>query len=936
MVLFRKINLLLLLLLSTTFANAQSSDEVYKGDNDELYYKYNSADGVLEVCAGENPYYGDIDIPSEASITVAGTPMSLPVVGICKEAFKNCTTLSSVHIPSSVTKIGNDAFNGCSKSYTVYFSSIKHVLSIDYGNQYSNPMFTAGITNIGMKILDKIDFNDIEDCDNIKVIKKYAFVKATWLKEVVLGNNVKEIQNKAFYGCDKLESLVIPSVSTIGTNAFDGCTSLSEIKLPSTLTSIGANAFWGCTGLQYIVIPESVNYIYGSAFSGCKNLTDLIISDRNSTLNIAGGAFSSLKYIYSKAQTAPEAYSDAFGGKTDIQLFYKSGVDYNKAPWEDFNKSPIASNTITYYLDGEPYGTPMSLEAGTVIDPKCDKPDYTSINGREVRWGNEPRIMPNEAVVVNGSSKYLLKYVAGETNDQLNKEDVFYFYGDVISDPKELKKDGLTYTITNSILTMPAKDYSLHVEYSLNQAPIGKTGLKFNNADQDLINYVSLKEGSGKITYSTDTKTFSDKIKAKDAGDYTIYYRVEGITPNYCTAFSSLEAPVTIAPREITTFTLSASSFAYDGTEKKPAVTVTYNNTTVPSSEYTVSYTNNINVGTGEKQPTVTIKDKDGGNYIVSGSKTFTINKASIELGDDLFETPPTGKNDLVFNGTAEAFAGTAQALIDAKTGTLKKPVPGTLEYSTDGKSFAEDIPTGTDAKTYKVYYRVKGDANHNDSKVSAPLEVTIAPKELTSKEIEITLDQEKYPYTGSEIKPDVTVKFGKTEFVKDKDYTVSYSNNKDVGTGEKQPTVTIKDKDGGNYIVSGSKTFEITHAASSVTKEPKAKAITYNGTDQALIDGGVSNTGKLQYSLSNDEKTFSEKIPTGKDAGDYTVYYRVKGDANHSDSEISSVNVTIAPREITTFTLSASSFAYDGTEKKPAVTVTYNNLKSADNFSIV
>ena len=102
---------------------------------------------------------------------------------------------------------------------------------------------------------------------------------------------------------------------------------------------------------------------------------------------------------------------------------------------------------------------------------------------------------------------------------------------------------------------------------------------------------------------------------------------------------------------------------------------------------------------------------------------------------------------------------------------------------------------------------------------MSAPLEVTIAPKELTSKEIEITLDQEKYPYTGSEIKPDVTVKFGKTEFVKDKDYTVSYSNNKDVGTGEKQPTVTIKDKDGGNYIVSGSKTFEITRAASSVTK---------------------------------------------------------------------------------------------------------------------
>ena len=1272
MVLFRKINLLLLLLLSTTFANAQSSDEVYKGDNDELYYKYNSADGVLEVCAGENPYYGDIDIPSEASITVAGTPMSLPVVGICKEAFKNCTTLSSVHIPSSVTKIGNDAFNGCSKSYTVYFSSIKHVLSIDYGNQYSNPMFTAGITNIGMKILDKIDFNDIEDCDNIKVIKKYAFVKATWLKEVVLGNNVKEIQNKAFYGCDKLESLVIPSVSTIGTNAFDGCTSLSEIKLPSTLTSIGANAFWGCTGLQYIVIPESVNYIYGSAFSGCKNLTDLIISDRNSTLNIAGGAFSSLKYIYSKAQTAPEAYSDAFGGKTDIQLFYKSGVDYNKAPWEDFNKSPIASNTITYYLDGEPYGTPMSLEAGTVIDPKCDKPDYTSINGREVRWGNEPRIMPNEAVVVNGSSKYLLKYVAGETNDQLNKEDVFYFYGDVISDPKELKKDGLTYTITNSILTMPAKDYSLHVEYSLNQAPIGKTGLKFNNADQDLINYVSLKEGSGKITYSTDTKTFSDKIKAKDAGDYTIYYRVEGITPNYCTAFSSLEVPVTIAPRDDKlTFSLETTSYIYDGAAKEPLPIVKYGETTLtkdvnytveyanntnattddvkakaiiksipngnfsidkellftinkadmdltfiktpPSVEdaenliyngnelplikagvleetapdalellysqykdkdfstiipkgtnagsytvyyrvkgnnnykdsnpialddqvtiapkaitispddivlnkesnytyindktpikpkvtsvkygtevfeegvdYTVSYDNNINVGT---EAIVNINDVKGGNYIISGCKKFEILPAA-----SIVKTPPTAITTNTYNGTAQVLinkgssdTGTMEYRLENTTfdadiknitginagdykvyyrvkgdanhsdfepepgyiiatikargdkltfslettsyiydGAAKEPLPivkygettltkdvnYTVEYANNtnattddvkakaiiksipngnfsidkellftinkadmdltfiktppsvedaenliyngnelplikagvleetapdalellysqykDKDFSTIIPKGTNAGSYTVYYRVKGNNNYKDSNpIALDDQVTIAPKELTPNEIEITLSQSGYTYDGNEKKPDVTVKYGEIEFIIDKDYTVSYSNNKDVGTETKQPTVTITDKDGGNYIVNGIKTFTISPAASKVKNAPTAKTNTYNGTDQVLINGGTSDDGKLQYSLSKDEKSFSEKIPTGKNAGDYTVYYRVKGNANHSDSEISQVKVTIASKEITSFNLSQTSYTYDGSEKKPAVTVTYNN----------
>ena len=275
MVLFRKINLLLLL-LSTTFANAQNPDEVYKGVGDQLYYKFNPEVEGLEVCSGENPYYGDIIIPPEASIMVAGESTPFGVVGICKDAFKNCTELSSVIIPSTVTKIGKDAFYGCS-NYTVKFSSIEHVLSIDYGNQEGNPMFTAGIVKINGEIISKIEINTD--------VKPYAFVNATWLNEVVLGNNVKDIANKAFYGCKNIKSIVLPSVTNIGTNAFEGCTSLIEIELPSTLTSINSNAFKDCTGLQYIVIPENVGSIYKSAFSGCKNLTDLIISNRTKTLD---------------------------------------------------------------------------------------------------------------------------------------------------------------------------------------------------------------------------------------------------------------------------------------------------------------------------------------------------------------------------------------------------------------------------------------------------------------------------------------------------------------------------------------------------------------------------------------------------------------------------------------------------------------------------
>ena len=142
----------------------------------------------------------------------------------------------------------------------------------------------------------------------------------------------------------------------------------------------------------------------------------------------------------------PQAHINAFGGKTDIQLFYKSGVEYNVdgTPWKDFSiKKTISSNTITYYLDGKLHIELENVEAGELIDPLGSPDSDREFSG----WKKEPRIMPNEAVKVDGSLKYKLTYVAGDTDDQLNKEDISYFYGELISAPQELKKEGLSYEI---------------------------------------------------------------------------------------------------------------------------------------------------------------------------------------------------------------------------------------------------------------------------------------------------------------------------------------------------------------------------------------------------------------------------------------------------------------------------------------------------------
>lgn len=80
-------------------------------------------------------------------------------------------------------------------------------------------------------------------------------------------NNITLPNNKNF------TQITIPnSVTDIGAGAFKGCTSLTQIDIPNSVINIGDRAFEGCTSLTQITIPESVTSIGDSAFEGCTNL----------------------------------------------------------------------------------------------------------------------------------------------------------------------------------------------------------------------------------------------------------------------------------------------------------------------------------------------------------------------------------------------------------------------------------------------------------------------------------------------------------------------------------------------------------------------------------------------------------------------------------------------------------------------------------------
>lgn len=128
-----------------------------------------------------------------------------------------------------------------------------------------------------------------------------------------------------------------------------------------------------------------------------------------------------------------------------------------------------------------------------------------------------------------------------------------------------------------------------------------------------------------KFTWFKGTDENGTKLEGNpvDAGTYYLKVSVAE-TENYNAA--SAGTTITIEPKKVENpeITVTPDSYEYDGEEKKPTVTVKDGETIIPSTEYTVSYSDNKSVGTA----TVTISNTEGGNYKVSGSQTFTIIKS--------------------------------------------------------------------------------------------------------------------------------------------------------------------------------------------------------------------------------------------------------------------------------------------------------------------
>ena len=458
--------------------------------------------------------------------------------------------------------------------------------------------------------------------------------------------------------------------------------------------------------------------------------------------------------------------------------------------------------------------------------------------------------------------------------------------------------------------------------------------------------------------YTSGVPTFTD------AGTYTVYYKAEAANHEPATG----TFPVTIKPMELLRFVST------------PSVTKTYDGTAVaPLSEDAVTFNSrnasNLSLPTGAYSITnarFTMKQTDG-SYADSPevgngkSLSFTVTLTSDNY---VFESTTEDSKTIVCDiatDDANRFTITkAAAPTDIQTGTLNVVNGTTLEYTYDATQILPAAPNGTYGT---VLYSGEPSSNFesgytvNSFRVginSGVLTLTIDAQnggktgKIGSVTIYVTTDNYEIfnlpldLYAVNQIKPTLDGKISASEITYGDTLSTSAITGKmkDPNTGApvngtfawKNGTITpaANDRyeaewtftpDAPEYATAtGTVTVKVNKATPTFNAPTARENLTYTGQEQALITAGMTNYGTMQYSLTEDG-TYSQDIPAGTDAGKYTVWYQVIGDANHNNTTPASVTVSIGKKPLRITGVTAASKPYDGTTNADISGVTFDNV---------
>lgn len=288
------------------------------------------------------------------------------------------TTLKSVTVGKLVTEISQEIFENCRYSNAeVNISDLSAWCRIKFGGRYANPLKILGVLKLnGEEVKDLIIPEDITE------INEFAFSGCNSLSSLKIHDAVNSINNYAFNGCKNLTTISIPSsVSKIGGYAFDETawlqnqhngeiyinnvlykykgevTTNDTIAIKDGIKYISPFAFNGRSGMRAITIPRSVTEIGYNAFYNCGERLLLITCYCTTPPTCASGAFGgySLSQCYPALLKVPEGSKTAYANATEWRRFTRiqeiAGV-------EDLDADDNIVEVVRYDIHGRKLSEP--------------------------------------------------------------------------------------------------------------------------------------------------------------------------------------------------------------------------------------------------------------------------------------------------------------------------------------------------------------------------------------------------------------------------------------------------------------------------------------------------------------------------------------------------------------------------------------------------
>ena len=298
------------------------------------------------------------------------------VTSIEDNAFNNCSVLTNLVLPDSITTIGNAAFSGCTSLEKIVLpSKLTSLGNVAFGGCNAEIIFPSSLKSIpelGSNAVKKVTIPE-----GVETIGYQAFCSCSNLTEITLPSTITSIESEAFSGTGITAFNYPQNITNIPNGAFQN-TNLTEFSVPEKVTEIDDNAFYNCYDLTKISIPKSVTYIGTDVFKNCRNLT-----------------------IYGFKDSAAESYAKA------------NNIKFVSADYKVIFKDNGRTKKTEYVTKGQ-NATPPTLEdkAGYTLSWDADYTNITEDMVINAVWTKKDNGGGNTTIIVSPSetNKYTVTF----------------------------------------------------------------------------------------------------------------------------------------------------------------------------------------------------------------------------------------------------------------------------------------------------------------------------------------------------------------------------------------------------------------------------------------------------------------------------------------------------------------------------------------------